>query len=253
MTFLESHHSQLLVQRYFTGYGQEFGGIAVHIFNYANYAVNITYFELIPWYLRVYFHTFTIHVNNVKYDPMTSMATTTIYITIVVFDSYKFVPAEDRASPTTIEFSLTLPPKSTTHFTIQFEKAFLHWSEHPPDANRGFDIGSAVITAQLSTGQNNLMVHGLEWSPVLYGKQTELTTNVRIYTEGLLVSLPTPDFSMPYNVITLTGTIFALFFGSVLNVLTRRMKNLEQIRGEFVSNRPMAKIFRAVLRFIDGE
>lgn len=44
---------------------------------------------------------------------------------------------------------------------------------------------------------------------------------IRIYTETLLVSLPTPDFSMPYNVITLTCTVIALFFGSMFNLMTR--------------------------------
>ena len=46
------------------------------------------------------------------------------------------IPAEDRGSPSTIEFSCTLPANSNTYFTVQFEKAFLHWTEHPPDANR---------------------------------------------------------------------------------------------------------------------
>ena len=34
--------------------------------------------------------------------------------------------------------------------------------------------------------------------------------------------LPTPDFSMPYNVITITCTVMALFFGTVFNILTRQ-------------------------------
>lgn len=33
--------------------------------------------------------------------------------------------------------------------------------------------------------------------------------------------MPMPDFSMPYNVITLTCTIIALFFGSVFNTTIR--------------------------------
>jgi len=41
-------------------------------------------------------------------------------------------------------------------------------------------------------------------------------------TTSLLLSLPTPDFSMPYNVIILTSTIIALVFGSIFNLLTRR-------------------------------
>ena len=76
---------------------------------------------------------------------------------------------------------------------------------------------------------------------------------LRVYTEGLLLSLPTPDFSMPYNVITLTGFIFALFFGAIFNVLVRRMKNLERYKDDFVSSRPTARLYRRILRFIDGD
>lgn len=51
---------------------------------------------------------------------------------------------------------------------------------------------------------------------------------VRSYTEVLLVPLTTPDFSMPYNVITITCTVFALYFGSLLNVLRRRVGEEER-------------------------
>lgn len=52
---------------------------------------------------------------------------------------------------------------------------------------------------------------------------------VRSYTEALLVPLTTPDFSMPYNVITFTCTVLALFFGSLLNVLRRRVGEEERL------------------------
>ena len=44
----------------------------------------------------------------------------------------------------------------------------------------------------------------------------------QIYTENLLVSAPTPDFSMPYNVICLACTVVAIAFGSIHNLTTRR-------------------------------
>lgn len=52
---------------------------------------------------------------------------------------------------------------------------------------------------------------------------------VRSYTEVLLVPLTTPDFSMPYNVITFTCTVLALYFGSLLNVLRRRIGEEERL------------------------
>ncbi|KAH8517660.1 hypothetical protein H0E87_005545 [Populus deltoides] len=39
------------------------------------------------------------------------------------------------------------------------------------------------------------------------------------YTKVLPVPLTTPDFIMPYNVITITCTVFALYFGSLLSAL----------------------------------
>ena len=45
---------------------------------------------------------------------------------------------------------------------------------------------------------------------------------VRIHTESLLITLPTPDFSMPYNVICLACTVVAIAFGSMHNLTTRR-------------------------------
>lgn len=50
--------------------------------------------------------------------------------------------------------------------------------------------------------------------------------------------LTTPDFSMPYNVITITCTVFALYFGSLLNALRRRTGEEERLlrgKGEIFS------------------
>src|ERR1700736_5031809 len=62
-------------------------------------------------------------------------------------------------------------------------------------------------------------------------------------TPSLLLSLPTPDFSMPYNVIILSSTVIALAFGSVFNILVRRFVALDP-EDEVVGN----KLYGMVLR-----
>ena len=57
---------------------------------------------------------------------------------------------------------------------------------------------------------------------------------VRHYTEPLLVSLPTPDFSMPYNVVCLTCTVVAVCYGSFYNLLTRTFQIEEPRKGGLV-------------------
>jgi len=53
-------------------------------------------------------------------------------------------------------------------------------------------------------------------------------SHVLSYTEVLVVPLTTPDFSMPYNVITITCTVFALYFLSLINVLRQRVGEAER-------------------------
>ena len=50
---------------------------------------------------------------------------------------------------------------------------------------------------------------------------------IRLHTETLLLSLPTPDFSMPYNVICLACTVVAIAFGSFHNLCTRRFEDVD--------------------------
>ena len=45
---------------------------------------------------------------------------------------------------------------------------------------------------------------------------------LNMYSETLLMNLPVPDFSMPYNVICLTCTVIAIAFGSLHNFTTRK-------------------------------
>lgn len=58
--------------------------------------------------------------------------------------------------------------------------------------------------------------------------QSSLSSNsdgfVRLYTETLLVNLPTPDFSMPFNVICLGCTAVALAFGGLHNLTTKEFQ-----------------------------
>ena len=59
---------------------------------------------------------------------------------------------------------------------------------------------------------------------IIYFRLSDNSTStfIRLHSETLLVTLPTPDFSMPYNVICLACTVVAIAFGSIHNLTTRR-------------------------------
>ncbi|KAI8984284.1 GPI transamidase component PIG-T [Mycotypha africana] len=192
----------IYAERYFTGYGQERGGLKITIYNRnGETSMPVIYYDSIPWYLKLYLHTLKVDVFSLQNGSLLNEEDGG-----VIQEMY-YQPAIDRGRPTVLECNLLLPANSVTTLSMDFEKVFLKYTEHRPDANRGFDIGSAVLTAWIpDVNQQGLILQG---------------EPQRVYTDTLLVRLPTPDFSMPYNVITLTCTVIALFFGSIFNLLIR--------------------------------
>ncbi|KAL5021161.1 hypothetical protein ScPMuIL_000316 [Solemya velum] len=196
------------VQRYTTGYGLEKGGITSLIHNTLDTNLTIVYMESVPWFLRVYFNSLLIQTDDKTVEPV----------------KIHYVPGRDRKQPYKLELVLTLPPMSVTKISFQFERAFLKWTEYPPDANHGFYVNSAVLTTVLPVAYqyNTVPQVASLFGESLKDESTEFF--LRLHTETLLVSLPTPDFSMPYNVICLACTVVAIAFGSLHNLTTRRFK-----------------------------
>ena len=113
-----------------------------------------------------------------------------------------YTPPIPHSRPTLYQTTVTVPAGSTVYMTVDVTKAFLRYTEHPPDAQRGWDLPPAVFVP-IRTGEGS----------------DELE---RIYTPILLVDLATPDFSMPYNVIIMSSTLLTFIFGSIFNLLTRK-------------------------------
>lgn len=204
------------VHRFVTGYGQVHGGIAVRLENsHPKCAMRVTYHEIAPWFLRMYYNTFQAKASEGGDDADAPS----------LIQDLRFVPAEVRGRPNQLHLELELPANSSFVFSIQLEKAFLRLSEHPPDANRGFDVPSGVATFQpIVDGQHELLCSELS-------ADTRAFTRT-LYSEPLLVPLPTPDFSMPYNVITMTSTVVAFFVGSMLNTLLRKAPRIKQMMAD---------------------
>jgi phosphatidylinositol glycan class T len=186
--------------RSINGYGAERGSIQAVITNpSATESIRIVYLESLPWYMKPYLHTLRASLSSTntsekKSDP--------------VEETY-YRPALDRHRGTHLEVLLQVPPASTLALTYDFEKAILRYTEYPPDANRGFDVAAAVIRLLPSSPNKK--------------------KNVYLRTTSLLLPLPTPDFSMPYNVIILTSTVMALGFGSIFNLLVRRLVAADEV------------------------
>ena len=183
----------LYAERSFTGHGQERGGVQTILRNPSpDTEVEFIYMESLPWFMRIFLHTMETRIAG---QPHANKS---------LVQQVYYRPALDRARGTQLEVRMRVPAASTVFLTYDFEKSILRYTEYPPDANRGFDVAAAVIT--------------ILDPPPKDGRFAAYT----LRTTSLLCSLPTPDFSMPYNVIIFTSTAIALAFGGLFNIVVRR-------------------------------
>uniref|UniRef100_A0A8C7Y6M0 Phosphatidylinositol glycan anchor biosynthesis, class T n=1 Tax=Oryzias sinensis TaxID=183150 RepID=A0A8C7Y6M0_9TELE len=222
----------LHAERYVTGYGLQTGEI--HTLMYNNHPFRsfpVLLLDSVPWYLRLYIHTLKVISKGKDNNPS--------YI--------HYQPSKDRERPHLLEMLLQLPPHSVTEVTVQFERALLKWTEYTPDPNHGFYVGSSVISSLVPSTvamETNITMEQPLFSSFFPCKE-ESSYFARVYTEPLLVNLPTPDFSMPYNVICLTCTVVAVGYGSLYNLLTRSFQVEEPNPG-------LAKRIANVIRRMRG-
>lgn len=191
----------LYVERSITGHGQERGGVQTLITNPSpDSKVEFVYLESLPWFMKPYLHTLKVQTSG----PRSKSSN-------IIKDIY-YRPSVDRSRGTQLEIRMIVPAGTTVTLSYDFEKAILRYTEYPPDANRGFDVAPAVVRLIL---------------PDINSTQASMY----LRTTSLLLPLPTPDFSMPYNVIILTSTVMALAFGNIFNLLVRRFVGADEVEG----------------------
>ncbi|XP_036158149.1 GPI transamidase component PIG-T-like, partial [Myotis myotis] len=208
----------LHAQRYVSGSGLQSGERSTLLYNtHPDRAFPVLLLDIVPWYLRLCVHTVTITSKGKENQPS--------YI--------HYQPAQDRLQPHLLEMLIQLPASSVTKVSIQFERALLKWTEYTPDPNHGFYVSPSVLSALVPSV---VAAKPVDWeeSPLfssLFPVSDSSSSFLRLYTEPLLVSLPTPDFSMPDNVICLTCAVVAVCYGSFYSLLTRTFHTEEPRTG----------------------
>lgn len=196
--------SPLTVSRTLSGRGQQHGGFRT-VFTNALPAgpLKVVFLEPVPWFMKPFLHTMAVKVSPIN-DPLSITKRRDL------IEQIYYRPAVDRKRASHLEMVITIPAASRLVLTYDFEKSILRYTEYPPDANRGFNAASAIIR-------------------ILSGPDGQARKSTYLRTTSLLLYLPTPDFSMPYNVIILSSTVIALAFGSIFNLLVRRLVAVDEV------------------------
>lgn len=137
----------------------------------------------------------------------------------------------DQSSILTVEaFSHPINAKSLpSTFSVSFEYApsFLTIDDFPGDPNRGRVLPPASVTVRCEGH----------------------STDTIVYSNGLLLLPPVPDLSMPFNVISLTSSLYAYIIGAIITILVR--KGSEKIKYKiYPDKKPASKLtkFKTKLR-----
>jgi len=190
--------------------------------------LTVTLLQILPHWCRPRFHTLRVSVDGAPAG---------------LGAQSQVVPPRMRA-PGLLDLQLSLAPAFRhLRLSLQFQVAHGRLDDFPADAQRGADLAparfavvthSAAAAAACSEAQAAL-------SPLLcalaggrpgsgdahqwvgeYSEAGSLPKRVVLYTSGLLLPLPSPDASMPFNVVCFVCTCVALLHASLLSALTER-------------------------------
>ncbi|ODV91369.1 hypothetical protein CANCADRAFT_25352 [Tortispora caseinolytica NRRL Y-17796] len=220
--------SPILASRHLVGWGQERGGFhSVYKSTSGDSPVSFVTYEVLPWFMRVYLHSFTYTLFDSAGAEVATGSFSASNVSSDIAQLLYYKPAQPRVSPSHIEMLLTIPAGSKLVTMYQFEKSLLYYNEYPPDANRGFDISPAIVEVLTDSSSPRAVFR----------------------TTSSLLSLPTPDFSMPYNVIILTSTVIALAFGTIFNLVTRTFVYAEDLPKQSLAKKLRAKLSKITSMF----
>uniref|UniRef100_A0A7S4J5R5 GPI transamidase component PIG-T n=1 Tax=Odontella aurita TaxID=265563 RepID=A0A7S4J5R5_9STRA len=135
-----------------------------------------------------------------------------------------------------IELDLELGRDSSLWLSVDYEPVYLAFESFPSDPNRGMDLAPSVgrftcvdppPIATSAGGFNSTLPSGGN-------------SYARVYSPPLLLMPPVPDMSMPFNVISLTCTLYAFVIGSMVNFLVR--KSTQSVKDAFEGKKEKTKL-----------
>jgi phosphatidylinositol glycan class T len=172
----------------------------------------VNYYHMIPWQLHI-------DISSLDFSCVYEGEKTEGEIV-----EKSLVPSLIRRRPSTISLQIVLPPYSTCTLKLSFTNHLMTALAYPPDSNYGISVpGPMLVFRQREDVYRKFSnIYG----SFIYTEEDSRTDPhthraVTIFGEPLLILLPTPDFSMPFNVICIVTTATGFLFGSTFNLAVK--------------------------------
>ena len=196
---------QIVTPKYLvTRFAQDSRSISTYITtiisNFEASAINVTVMELQTWNYDTLFRTYYLYE---KKKNVLDLETVDYFCSEEDKFPMSYTSATGKTGKCSMDlygsiiWSTEVPPNS--NLTTQFEahKRFLHRDDYDADASRGVQVPPVFLIIE---GEGFFV------------------------TPSRLITMPIPDFSMPYNVIMICSTLVAFLIGSMTNALWRRRR-----------------------------
>mmetsp|Transcript_35558 Transcript_35558/g.101165 ORF Transcript_35558/g.101165 Transcript_35558/m.101165 type:complete len:651 (+) Transcript_35558:59-2011(+) len=206
----------------------------------------VLFMDQLPFFIRPLWHTF-----HATFQGPSGAVEEAAGVAAMQRLELQFVPSDGGKLPTEVFLSVDVPAGGTVNIFMDVLKNFLQLREFSSACEKGFDVGSAAwLEQELPHGTGGSKPQ-IKTEPPRVSRaafiaslaQTGSEWRLR-FTEGLLVLVPMPDFSMPFNVLALTSTAITFFFGSIFRLTAAGRLPHWVLKKEDVKGSRFKSVFR---------
>jgi hypothetical protein len=124
-----------------------------------------------------------------------------------------------------LRISTQLPPHTSLFVTLDYDPAFLSFEDFPGDPNRGMELAPSTVTLTCLNNHNH----------------SRHSSSFHLYSNSILILPPVPDMSMPFNVTSLTCSLYAYVVGTIVALVVKKAS--ERMRYKLhPEERPKSKL-----------
>jgi len=208
------------------------------------HSLNVTIVDLYPRVVKLRLHSLRAILmqgggagnEHFFHDPSSVNANQTKVTHLSLWDlpSHKLQLSSEGSA--VLSITTSIPPDSSLYIMMDYQPQFLTFQQFPMDPNRGITVPPSYATIHNpyllhNTKSANDTINTCQMSKEAIDAMSLMLDSIHvpcpdtpflIYSNALMILPPVPDMTMPFNVIALSTSLYALLLGTTINLLLRK-------------------------------